>query len=308
MARSLPPLNPLRVFEAVARLGNLTKAADEMHVSQSAVSRQVAVIEDYLDVKLFRRDQRGVTLTEAGHSYYQQIGPAFAKIVAATEDLLMTDRRGPIKVRAYTTFAAKWLLRRLPNFRTSHPEIEVRLSTNVTPVDFLKENIDLAIQFGDGVWPNLVSEHLFDDEITPVCSPVLLQGDRPLTAIEDLAQFPLLISHYRKTDWADWLLAVGQGDVATRSETMEFSSSILTYQAAVDGLGIAMGQPRLLDQELENGTLVCPFKPVVRRKSGYYLLLPPRDSVPRKVGIFRDWLLGEVRAMPDSATPMPTLG
>ncbi len=263
------------------------------------------MIEDYLDIKLFRRDQRGVTLTEAGHSYYQQIGPAFAKIVAATEDLLMTDRTGPIKVRAYTTFAAKWLLRRLPKFRASHPEIEVRLSTNVTPVDFLKENVDLAIQFGDGAWPNLVSEHLFDDEITPVCSPMLLKGDRPLTAIADLARFPLLISHYRKTDWADWLSALGQGNVATCSETMEFSSSILTYQAAVDGLGVAMGQPRLLDQELENGTLVCPFEQVVRRKSGYYLLLPPRDSVPKKVGIFRDWLLGEVRAMPASATPAP---
>src|SRR5450759_1990375 len=116
MRMAIPPLNPLRVFEAVARLGSFTKAADELHVSQSAVSRQVSIIENYLDVKLLNREQRGATLTEIGRIYQQQIGQAFAQISGATQDLLRSSRGGPIKIRVYTTFAAKWLMRRLPEF------------------------------------------------------------------------------------------------------------------------------------------------------------------------------------------------
>jgi LysR family glycine cleavage system transcriptional activator len=305
MARNIPPLNPLRVFEAVARLGSFTKAADELHVSQSAVSRQVSLLEDYLDVKLFSREQRGITLTEAGRSYQQEIGPAFARIAAATQDLLANSRGGPIKVRAYTTFAAKWLMRRLPQFHAANPEIEVRLSSDVTPVDFAKENIDLAIQFGEGPWPGASCERLFEDDIIPICSPLLLNNPKaPLKTLDDLKQHRLLHSHYRKSDWSDWLSAVGRPDLVNHQESMVFSSSILTYQAALDGLGIAIGQIRLLEQELENGTLVCPFNRVVRRKFAYYLLMPQRDSVPKKVSIFRDWLLDEIRRMPVSATPV----
>lgn len=296
MARTIPPLNPLRVFEAVARLGSFTKAADEMHVSQSAVSRQVSLIEDYLAVKLFVREQRGITLTEVGHTYYREIGPAFARIAAATEDLLVGSRGGPIKVRAYQTFAAKWLMRRLPEFHSAHPAIEVRLSTDVAPVDFSKENIDLAVQFGDGSWSGAISERLFDDEITPVCSPALLDSRKcPLNTLDDLTRHRLLHSHYRKNDWPDWLAAAGRPELAHHQESMIFSSSMLTYQAAMDGLGVAIGQIRLLDQELEKGTLVRPFDLVVRRKFAYYLLMPKRDSVPKKVAIFREWLLNEIR-------------
>jgi LysR family glycine cleavage system transcriptional activator len=295
MARTIPPLNPLRVFEAVARLGSFTKAADELYVSQSAVSRQVSILEDYLDVKLFNREQRGVSLTKIGEAYQQQIGPAFAKISAATQDLLTSSLGGPVKVRAYTTFAAKWLMRRLPQFHTSHPDIEVRLSTDVSPVDFSKEDIDLAIQFGEGSWSGVTCERLFDDEITPVCSPLLPTEDAPLKTPDDLKRHRLLHSQYRKIDWSDWLAAIGRPELANHQDSMMFSSSILTYQAAIDGLGVAIGQVPLLDQELRAGTLICPFDQVVRRKYAYYLLAPQRDSVPKKVTVFRDWLLDEVR-------------
>jgi LysR family glycine cleavage system transcriptional activator len=295
MARTIPPLNPLRVFEAVARLGSFTKAAAELYVSQSAVSRQVSILEDYLDVKLFNREQRGVSLTKIGEAYQQQIGPAFAKISAATQDLLTSSLGGPVKVRAYTTFAAKWLMRRLPQFHTSHPDIEVRLSTDVSPVDFSKEDIDLAIQFGEGSWSGVTCERLFDDEITPVCSPLLPTEDAPLKTPDDLKRHRLLHSQYRKIDWSDWLAAIGRPELANHQDSMMFSSSILTYQAAIDGLGVAIGQVPLLDQELRAGTLICPFDQVVRRKYAYYLLAPQRDSVPKKVTVFRDWLLDEVR-------------
>jgi LysR family glycine cleavage system transcriptional activator len=303
MSRAIPPLNPLRVFEAVARLGSFTKAAEELYVSQSAVSRQISLIEDYLGVKLFDREQRGVILTALGRAYQKDIGPAFAQISAATQNLLTSARSGPIKVRAYTTFAAKWLMRRLPEFQTAYPDFEVRISTNVTPIDFQKENVDLAIQFGDGIWPGTICERLLDDQIAPVCAPILLDGKIPLKTLDDLKLHRLLHSHYRKSDWLDWLSAAGRPDLAHHHESMEFSSSILTYQAAVDGLGVAIGQITLLDQELEKGILVCPFDQIVKRPFAYYLLQPDRHSTPRNVSIFREWLLDKIREMPSHRLP-----
>ena len=299
MAKIIPPLNPLRVFEAVARLGSFTKGADELHVSQSAVSRQISLLEDYLQVRLFNREQRGISLTEAGRAYQQEIGPAFALIAAATQNLLAQSRGGPLRVRAYTTFAAKWLMRRLPAFQQAYPEIDVQLSTDVTPADFSSDALDLAIQFGDGGWPGVHCDPLFDDCITPVCSPALLdKPGAPLCCVDDLKQHRLLHSRYRKEDWPYWLAAVGRPALAAHPDNMVFSSSILTYQAAVDGLGVAIGQVRLLDHELDSGTLVCPLPKVVRKGLAYYLLRAQRDAMPRKVTVFRDWLLDQTRHTP----------
>jgi LysR family glycine cleavage system transcriptional activator len=300
MARIIPPLNPLRVFEAVARLGSFTRGAQELHVSQSAVSRQISLLEDYLQVKLFNREQRGISLTDAGRAYQQEIGPAFARIAAATQDLLTRSYGGPVRVRAYTTFAAKWLMRRLPAFQDAYPEIDVRLSTDVSPADFSSDELDLAIQFGDGAWPDVHCDRLFDDCITPVCSPSL--RDKPgalLRTVDDLKQHRLLHSRYRKDDWPYWLAAVDRPDLAEHRDNMVFPSSILTYQAAIDGLGVAIGQVRLLDHEFDHGTLVCPLPRVVRKGLAYYLLRPQRDSTPRKVTVFRDWLLEETRRIRD---------
>ena len=300
MAKIIPPLNPLRVFEAVARLGSFTRGAEELHVSQSAVSRQISLLEDYLQVKLFNREQRGISLTEAGRAYQQEIGPAFARIAAATQDLLTRSRGGPVRVRAYTTFAAKWLMRRLPAFQDAHPEIDVRLSTDVSPADFSNDELDLAIQFGDGAWPDVHCDRLFDDCITPVCSPALRdRPGAPLRTVDDLKHHRLLHSRYRKDDWPYWLAAVDRPELAEHRDNMVFPSSILTYQAAVDGLGVAIGQVRLLDHELDSGTLVCPLPTVVRKGLAYYLLRPRRDSTPRKVTVFRDWLLEETRRIRD---------
>jgi LysR family glycine cleavage system transcriptional activator len=300
MARIIPPLNPLRVFEAVARLGSFTRGAEELHVSQSAVSRQISLLEDYLQVKLFNREQRGISLTDAGRAYQQEIGPAFARIAAATQDLLTRSRGGPVRVRAYTTFAAKWLMRRLPAFQDAYPEIDVRLSTDVSPADFSRDDLDLAIQFGDGAWPGVYCDRLFDDCITPVCSPALLdKPGAPLRTVDDLKHHRLLHSRYRKDDWPYWLAAIDRPDLAEHRDNMVFSSSILTYQAAVDGLGVAIGQVRLLDHELDQGTLVCPLAMVVRKGLAYYLLRPQRDSMSRKVTVFRDWLLEETRRIDD---------
>ena len=303
MARRIPPLNPLKVFEAVARTENLTGAAHELHVTQSAVSRQIAVLESYLGVDLLRRQRHGVSLTRVGRAYADQIVPAFATIAGATEALLRDGNSGALKVRTYTTFAAKWLIPRLPDFQNFGPGIEVRLSTAVPDVDFDRDPVDMAIQFGDGQWPNVQADFLFPDQIEPVCAPRFLAQHAPDPQHpESLLRQRLLVSHYRRTDWDDWLEANGLRAMCADGARMSFNSSVLTVQAAVDGLGIAIGQSRLLQADFENGLLVRPFsqsrwKPI-RSKRAYYLLRPLHQRECQKTRLFREWLLQVVGALP----------
>lgn len=292
MARRIPPLNPLRVFEVVARTQNLTAASKELHVTQSAVSRQIGVLESYLGVELFRRERHGVTLTRLGTSYAEQVTPAFESIAAATDRLVRRTSQGTLRVRTYTTFAAKWLIPRLHDFQRQHPDIDVRITNGVPDVDFDRDAVDLAIQFGNGNWPRLKADLLFFDEIEPVCSPRFLAENKSWKQHpESLLAKRLLVSHYRRSDWDDWLSFTALAEHAAQAERMSFSSSVLTWQAALDGLGIAMGQTALLGPELETGRLVQPFKRPVHSGSGYYLVRSGVDRQARTSRVFRDWLL-----------------
>ncbi|CAG2137244.1 transcriptional regulator GcvA [Cupriavidus plantarum] len=295
MARRIPPMNPLRVFEVVARTQNLTLAAQELHVSQSAVSRQIATLESYLGVELFRRERHGVTLTRVGQGYAEEIVPAFDAVANATARLLRSTSQGALRVRTYTTFAAKWLIPRLPDFQRQYPSIEVRIDNATPDVDFDRDPADVAIQFGDGRWPRVVADHLFDDEMEPVCTPAYLEQHRGKRGkLEALLQHRLLVSHYRRRDWDDWLAFAGLESAAQRTERMSFNSSVLTWQAALDGLGIAIGQSAMLQAELDAGRLVRPFARPLRREMAYYLIRPRAQRESRKVGVFRDWLLETV--------------
>lgn len=291
MARRIPPLNPLRVFEVVARTQNLTVAARELHVSQSAVSRQVGVLETYLGVELFRRERHGVFLTRIGRSYAEQVVPAFEAIASATEKLTKASSQGSLRVRTYTTFAAKWLIPRLPDFKLKHPDIEVRITNGVPDVDFDRDDVDVAIQFGDGTWPRVHTDLLFHDEIEPVCSPAYLKRETRKQGTEALLRKILLVSQYRRSDWEDWLRANGLEENFSQAQRMSFSSSILTWQAALDGLGIAIGQTALLLPELESGQLIRPFNRPLRRSKSHYLVRPEVQRESRKVIAFRDWIL-----------------
>lgn len=297
MPRRIPPLNPLRVFEVVARTLNLTTAAAELNVTQSAVSRQIATLETYLGVALFRRERHGVTLTRAGQSYAQQIVPAFEQIAAATESLVKRPGDRTLRVRTYTTFAAKWLIPRLAGFHRLHPGIRVTITNAVPDVDFDRDKVDVAVQFGDGQWPQAQALFLFNDEIEPVCSPAYLKKHAPNARFpESLLRHPLLVSHYRRTDWADWLAATGLTSAAQGAAEMTFGTSVLTWQAAIDGLGMAIGQNRLLTAEFEKGLLVRPFARPVQRDQGYYLVWPRRARESHMVSVFRDWLLAACAA------------
>jgi LysR family glycine cleavage system transcriptional activator len=295
LARTIPPLNPLRVFDVVARTANLTSAAEELHVTQSAVSRQIAVLERYLGTQLLRRERHGVSLTPEGRRYAKQVAPAFEAIASATRQITAPARQKTVRVRTYTTFAAKWLIPRLPAFQALHPQVDVRITTDVKDVDFEADEADVAIQFGAGSWPRVRCELLMRDEIEPVCTPQLLARARQRP--EALLRGRLLVSRYRRADWDDWLAATGLVAAATRAERMSFPSSILTWQAALDGLGTAIGQPALLRDELAAGRLVRPFAAPVRRDSAWYLLRPQQQA-GRGVAVraFSDWVLRETAA------------
>lgn len=291
MARRIPPLNPLRVFEVVARTLNLTAAARELNVTQSAVSRQIGTLESYLGVELFRRERHGVVLTRVGQTYAEQILPAFDAIALATDRLTKATGHGSLRVRTYTTFAAKWLIPRLPAFKQAHPGIDVRIVTAVPDVDFDRDGVDLAIQFGNGQWSRAEADLLFIDEIEPVCTPAYLKQHGGIRQRQKLLAGPLLVSQFRRGDWDDWLGAQGLADNAAGGERMYFSSSVLTWQAAMDGLGMAIGQRALLAQELKSGQLVRPFALPLQRDSGHYLVRPSVQRESRKVTVFRDWIL-----------------
>ncbi len=298
MSRPIPPLNPLHVFEVAARLGSFAEAAEELGVTQSAVSRQVAVLEGYLGQPLFIRGRRGVTLTPAGEGYRQAVAPAFQAIAQATQRLRQAKEEAPLRLRVYATFAAKWLLHRLPGFQAAHPEVQVKLSHTVAPVDFRGRDreVDLAIQFGRGAWPGLHRRLLLPDVIQPVCAPNLLQGKLPLRQPTDLARHRLLISRYRRDDWRDWLVAIGLPDLPRNG--MEFTSSVLTYQAAEAGLGVAMGQIHLLGPEIAAGSLVPLFERPLERPLGHYVVWPMDRPPSRNARAFLAWLLQQIEGQP----------
>lgn len=288
MTDIMPPLNPLRVFEVTARLRSFTKAARVLKVTQPAVSRQIRTLEEYLGVRLFERDKSGVLLTPVGEQFQRQISPAFQIIASAASNLTETRRVEPLKIRAYTTFASKWLIQRLPSFHVTYPNIKLNISNVVAPVDFEKDRVDLAIQFGDGRWPGVEAEMIFPDLIQPVCSPKLLSRVR-LIEPDDLRNVQLLHSHYRRTDWHDWLTAVRRSDLISDSE-ISFTSSILTYQAAVEGVGVAMGQINLLRNEIASGALVPLFDAPFERKLAHYVVWPKNRPVNSKMRSFLSWL------------------
>ena len=220
----VPPLNPLKVFEVVARTSNLTLAASELNVSQSAVSRQIAVLEEYLGVQLFTRERVGVRLTEVGEGYARRIGPAFEEIAAATEAITRKYSNNVIRLRTYTTLTARWLIPRLPRFKALHPEVEVAITNSSAPLDFGAEQCDLAIVLGDGHWPGAEAVLLLEDIVEPVCAPgILAAGAAPAEALRGKR---LLVSKYRKDDWPRWLAHAGLPEVFETAEKMVFSSSI----------------------------------------------------------------------------------
>lgn len=290
MARSLPPLNPLRVFEAAARHVHFTRAAEELGITQAAVSRQILVLETWLKVKLFERRHTELRLTEAGRQYLTSLGQAFDLIEASTARTSGKAKQTTIVVRSYATFTMRWLIPRLAHFTKRHPDVLIDIKTSVTPIRFRPEETGLIIDYGTGEMEDVVSQRIFGDVIVPMCHPSLLRSgclERPT----DIARYPLLHSRRRRQDWADWFAYVGVKDVPNDGSI--FDNSSLTYQAAKEGIGIAMGQVHLLESELANGELVIPIDRKLERSYGYYLLYPKRVQKDPRVIAFHNWIIDE---------------
>ncbi|GAA4323895.1 transcriptional regulator GcvA [Pigmentiphaga soli] len=294
---ALPPLHPLRIFESVAHHLSFTAAARELHITQGAVSQQIKALESWLGFELFERRGRGVALARGGQEYAAVLSAAFLRIAHATEDLVATRSHQVLTVRGHTTFFLRWLIPRLPAFQAAHPEIKVRLSAHVEPVDFRVDSADVGIVYGGAEWPGTTADLLFSDELTPVLSPRLAATLDPGDP-DALLALPLLHSTRRPRHWGDWIAAAGAARPAGAPD-MYYEDLSVVYQCAIEGLGVALGQLRYLRREIARGTLVAPHPVVLRRAAGYYLLCPHEAADDRKVTVFRRWLLDEAVRMPD---------
>ena len=293
----LPPLNAIRAFEAAARHLSITLAADELNVTPGAVSRQIKGLEDALGLQLLRRGHRQIALTRQGSDYYRAVTKALETLREATRRLKRRGQRQPLKIRAYTTFAMRWLIPRLSGFHVAHPGIEVLLKASLEPVDFRKEDIDGAIRLGDGQWPGAHSVRLVDNILAPVASPGLLKTGPRLRRPADLAHHTLLHSIARPDDWARWLEAAGAADKVDARAGMTYESSAMGYAAAVEGQGVAMAQLFLVEKGLEAGRLVLPFRQTLDMGDHtYYLLTPAHREKTAHMRTFRIWLLEQFGA------------
>ena len=287
MTSSIPPLNPLRTFEVAARLCSLTLAAEELNVSQVAVSRQVKTLEDYFGVTLFRRLHRGVELTDEGKQLYDGVTGAFQDIANASRRVSRRGRRDILAIQSYTTFSQRWLIPRLTQFHDTYPRIEVRLSSSIAPVDFETQNLDAAIRAGKGQWDGLHSEKLLDIELIPICSPDY-QREHQLREPSDLARIRLLHSMARPTDWPAWAKRVG-ADIDTEPG-IRFESSALAYEAAsLDG-GVAIAVKLFVQRQLQNGSLVAPIPETCASGEGYFLTWPKATQPSQTLIKFLDWI------------------
>jgi LysR family transcriptional regulator, glycine cleavage system transcriptional activator len=299
MTARLPSLNGLRAFEAAARHLSFTVAASELNVTQTAISHQIRRLEEELGLRLFIRRNRALALTPEARDYLPGVRAAFNDLRLATDRLLRKDDGHVLTVSTLASLAAKWLLPRLSIFQESHPGIDVRITTSTSLVDFRAGDVDAAIRYGRGHWAGVRSDWLMADEMFPVCSPALLEGDKPLRCPEDLAHHTLLHSSGGyDDDWRLWLTAAGLPANISKQPGLSFDLILLTVQAAIDGSGVAMGRTSYVEADIAKGRLVVPFKIALPVDAGFYLVSPEAKADPPKLAAFRQWLKASVQNKP----------
>jgi LysR family glycine cleavage system transcriptional activator len=286
----LPSLNGLRAFEAAARHLSFTLAASELNVTQTAISHQIRRLEQELGIRLFIRKNRALALTPEARDYLPGVRAAFNDLRLATDRLLRKDDGHTLTVSTLASFAAKWLLPRLAAFQESHPGIDVRITTSTNLIDFQRDNVDAAIRYGRGQWPGVHTEWLMADEVFPVCSPALLKGNRPLQKPEDLRDQVLLHSG-NGDDWRLWLTAAGLPTDISKQPGVTFDLIFMTVQAAIDGIGVAMGRTSYVQDDVAKGRLVVPFQIALPADAGFYLVTPETRADSAKLTAFRQWLV-----------------
>ena len=294
MRRSLPPLNALRSFDAAARHQSFTRAAEELCVTQGAVSHQVKALEIQLGLQLFKRARNGLLITDAGRDYLAVVRDVFDRLELATDSLMQRQRSGTITVSTSPDFAAKWLVSRLGRFAEAYPEIDLKLAALMHRVDFAREDVDLAIRHGDGQWPELDAVNLTAEELFPVCSPSLMTSRGGLHNPEDVLRFSLLHLDDRR-DWGRWLEAAGApGERLLQGPILNHASMLI--DAAIEGQGVALARTMLAASDLIAGRLVRPFQAAIPLRNTYWIVCPKATRALPKIVAFRDWLFDEVAA------------
>ncbi|WFU51619.1 transcriptional regulator GcvA (plasmid) [Sinorhizobium terangae] len=291
----LPPLNALRAFEAAGRLQSIRRAAEELLVTPGAVSRQVQRLESYLGVRLFRRDPREIVLTAEGERYLAAVSRHLDGIREETQKLTGRKSVEILRVRAYTTFAMKWLIPRLGTFHQSNATTEVRLTTSNEMVDFERESVDGAIRLGDGNWPGVEVDRVMRNELVPLCTPSFA-SEHGINEVADLKQVPLLHSFVRPDDWRYWLEAAGGSDIDAYAGD-KYASSTLAYQATLEGQGVMIAQKALFADDLRTGRLVQPVDFTLDRGDFTYYFIYPRNRLRSPAfRRFRAWLLEQAES------------
>ena len=303
----LPPLTAMRNFEVAARYLSFTKAAEELFVTQAAVSHQIKALERNLGVSLFRRLNRALVLTDEGQALLPYVRGAFDQLAAGVQQLEQLCCAGSLTISTTPSFAGHWLVSRLGRLRSEHPDIELRLNATERQVDLLREGIDCAIRHGLGDWPGVRAERLFQAAIVPVCSPSLLSGPLPLKEPADLARHTILHALDGADEWQVWLRAAGVEGLDIE-HGLRFDSGELALKAAISGIGIAMGRLPLIDDDLAIGRLVVPFALEFDEQCAYYFIAPEATADQPKIEAFRSWILAEVaRSEPSDAGDRPLI-
>jgi len=292
MSRQLPPLNAVRAFEAAARNVSFTGAAKELRVSQGAVSRHIACLEQWLGVKLFLRVHRGIELTPQGSTYYRFAKSALDQIESGSRQLRHTPDKMRLRLKLPPTFALRWLIPRLAAFHALHPKIDVQITTSHEPADFDREDVDISIYSWAQPPTGPGYRRLFGEVLLVVCAPGLIERRGPLKTAHDLKHHVLLCSMHRPQDWPTWLAAAQVSDIDGNGG-LKFENAALACQAAIDELGVMVAQYAFVEDELRTGRLIAPLPLYVRTRRAYCLAFNPSRPKPYRVQAFEDWITSE---------------
>lgn len=293
MPRSLPPPNWLRTFEAAARHMSFTRAAEELHVTQSAVSQQIRLLEDRLGQTLFHRLPQSLQLTDSGRAYLAVVHDAFERLTLGTEELFGYSRSELVTIRATPGFGEFWLVPRLHSFYREHPELDIRVIATIWNPQFIESGVDLEIRYGVGEWTELDMQPLMQEYLLPVCSPAVaaeLGGDP-----ERLAGARLLHTDGFRNGWPEWLQRAGVADRVDGGRGSHFDTAILPLKLAGEGLGVALGRWSLVERQIDSSDLVAPFDVSMPVEETFYVTWPATEELRPEAVLLRDWLLRAAR-------------
>ena len=308
--KRLPPLNSLRAFDAAVRHMSFQKAAQELNVTPAALSYQIRQIEEDLELKLFKRMNRSVRLTKYGELIAPGIRDGFEQFNQAMRKLTRHRAGDVLVISAGPAFTAKWLAPRLYRFLDKHAGVDARVSANLNIVDLETDDVDVAIRFGQGSYEGCQSIKLFDEYVTPMCSPTYLNGDARLLNVSDLAKHTLIhddthVGYFKLADWRTWLDAAGASDVNPELSGLHFNVADHAIDAAVSGAGVVLGREVLAQPDLDTGRLVAPFDLKLKADFSFYSVCSAARADDPMISAFNVWLGEEISGQSNNAVQGP---